>query len=75
LALKALGVGPGLNVGKEVMAGLVPAIHAAPSQISRLLRLSVSSEAYDEIAVFSWMAGLVPRLSGSSLGQGELELA
>jgi hypothetical protein len=38
-ALKALGVGPGLNVGKEVMAGLVPAIHAAPSQISRLLRL------------------------------------
>jgi len=38
-ALMALAVGPGLNVGKAVMAGLVPATHAAPPQISRLIRL------------------------------------
>jgi hypothetical protein len=37
-ALVATAVGPGLNVGKAVMAGLVLAIHAAPPQISPLLR-------------------------------------
>jgi hypothetical protein len=37
-ALIALAVDPGLNVGKAVLAGLVPAIHAAPPQVSRLLR-------------------------------------
>ena len=38
-ALIALTVGPGLNVGKAVMAGLAPAIHAAPRQVSRPLGL------------------------------------
>jgi hypothetical protein len=55
----ALAVGPGLNVGKAIMAGLVPAIHAAAPQSSRL-QTSVSSEAYDEAAVFAWMAGSSP---------------
>jgi hypothetical protein len=63
LALKALGVGPGLNVGKAVMAGLVPAIHAAPPQISRLAQTFISSEAYAEAAVFSWMAGSSPAMT------------
>src|ERR1700722_6948118 len=35
---------------------------------------SVNSEAYDEAAVFSWMVGSSPRLSGSSWAQAELEL-
>src|SRR3984957_10269734 len=35
---------------------------------------SVNSVAYDEAAGFSWAAGLVPRLSGSSWAQAELEL-
>src|ERR1700722_483189 len=35
---------------------------------------SVNSVAYDEAAGFSWVAGLVPRLSGSSWAQAELEL-
>jgi len=48
LALKALAVGPRLNIGNAVMAGLVPAIHAALP-----VQTSVSSEAYDEAAVFS----------------------
>jgi hypothetical protein len=58
LALKALAVGPGLNIGNAVMAGLVPAIHAALP-----VQTSVSSEAYDEAAVFSWMAGSSPAMT------------
>ena len=53
------------NVGKAVMAGLVPAIHAAPPQISR--QTSVSSEAYDKTAVFSWMAGSSPAMTENGI--------
>jgi hypothetical protein len=35
----SVSCGFGLNVSKAVMAGLAPAIHAVPPQISRLLRL------------------------------------
>jgi hypothetical protein len=49
-----------LNVDKAVMAGLAPAIHAAPPQIYRRAQTSVSSEAHDETAVFSWMVGSSP---------------
>ena len=45
------------------MAGLVPAIHAAPRHIAPLLRTSPSSEVYDEAAVFSWMAGSSPAMT------------
>ena len=62
LALKALAAGRGLNVGKAVMAGLVPAIHAAPL-------ISVSSDAYDEAAVFSWMVGSSPAMTGEPESQ------
>ena len=52
------------------MAGLVPAIHAAPRHIAPLLRTSPSSEVYDEAAVYSWMAGSIP---GSSPGTAMTE--
>jgi hypothetical protein len=48
LALKTLAVGPGLNIGNAVMAGLGPDIHAALPALT-----SPSSEASDEAAVFS----------------------
>ena len=64
-----LSVGPGLNVGKAVMAGLVPAIHAAPRQILSPAQTSVSSGAYDEAAVFSWMAGVKPGHDGEAESQ------
>jgi hypothetical protein len=48
LALKTLAVGPGLNIGNAVMAGLVPAIHAALPALT-----SVNSDASNEAAVFS----------------------
>jgi hypothetical protein len=57
LALKALAVGRGLNIDNAVMAGLVPAIHAAAAINLSPAQTSVSSDAYDEAAVFSWMAG------------------
>jgi hypothetical protein len=45
------------------MAGLVPAIHAAPRHIALPLRTCVSPEVYDEAAVFSWMAGSSPAMT------------
>ena len=44
------------------MAGLVPAIHAAPRQIFHPLRPS-SGQDYVEAAVFSWMAGSSPAMT------------
>jgi hypothetical protein len=43
----------GLNIGKAVMAGLAPAIHAAPRRIYRQLRLPSVQRVHDETAVFS----------------------
>jgi hypothetical protein len=45
------------------MAGLVPAIHAAPPQIPPA-QTSVGSEAYEETAEFSGMAGSKPGHDG-----------
>jgi hypothetical protein len=50
LALKALAVGHGSNIGNAVMAGLVPAIHAGAAINLSPAKTSVSSEAYDEAA-------------------------
>jgi hypothetical protein len=50
-----------LNSGK-LMAGLVPAIHAAPRKIFCPLT-SVSLDAHDEAVVFSWMAGSSPAMT------------
>jgi len=63
LALKALVVGQGLNIGNAVMASLVPAIHAAPAINLSPVQTSVSSDAYDEAAVFWWMAGASPAMT------------
>ena len=51
-----------IGVGKCVIAGRVPAIHAAPPQILAA-QTSVSSEADEETAVFSWMAGSSPAMT------------
>jgi hypothetical protein len=55
-------VGPRLNVGKAVLAGLEPAIHAAPPQISRLLRLPSIQRLIMRLQVFAWMAGSSPAM-------------
>jgi hypothetical protein len=44
------------------MAGLVPAIRGAATNLSPA-QTSVSSEAYEEAAVFSWMAGSSPAMT------------
>jgi hypothetical protein len=62
-ALIAVTVGPALNVGKAAMAGLLPAIHAAAGTNVSPAWTSISSGAYAEAAVFSWMAGSSPAMT------------
>jgi hypothetical protein len=53
---------PPVKIGKAVTAGLVPAVHAAPPQISRRSD-SRPFMAYGEAVVFSWMAGSSPAMT------------
>src|ERR1700733_10509751 len=63
-------MGPGLNVGKAVMAGLVlPCAGHPRGAVTNLspAQTSVSSEAYDEIAMFSWMGGSSPAMTENGI--------